>query len=321
MKVNKEFNFIEFIKKVVSFSPRQGQGEIDTADFLENFLRERNVSFKIQKFKTTIPIEKQASLKVDGKKIKCQSISLVSGKISNKNNILSSFGEVDEYTKLPTITYNPYAQEITRGVFFQNAPAIAISREDVDAVLKAKNIRGFVKVNPEKHTARNILVGNTKNPRYICLAHYDSLSAGAWDNAGGVAVIMGNILIYPQAIKSTLFVFVANEELSYDKIPGYWCRGFRCFEKTNMSLLKRANKIIVVDGVGISPSYWMSKYEHLQSTILFKNLDKFKSKIIRLGAKTDQVAKEIYHNESDIASIIKKKYILQTIKELHKKIP
>ena len=318
-KIHK-FNSIEFIEKIVSFYPRQYTGEMKTADFLENFLRDRGIPFMVQKFKTTVPIEKQASLKADGKIIKCQSVSLVSGKITNKDNLLSCFGEVNEYTNLPTITFNPYSKEISRGVFFHNAPAISISRDDVNYVLKAKIINGLIEIKSQSYTARNIFVGNYKNPKFICFAHYDSISTGAWDNASGVAAVMGNILLYPRELKKTLFIFVANEELSYDKTPGYWCKGFRSFEKTYSHLLKGAQKIIVVDGVGISTSYWMEEFEHLQSTILFNNLVKFKSKIIRLGAKTEQVAKEIYHNKSDVASIIKNKYILQTIKELHKKI-
>ena len=313
-----EFNPIEFIEKIVSFSPRQYIGEIKTADFIEDFLQKRSIHFHVQKFKTKVPIEKEAFLKADGKVINCKSVSLVSGKIDTKRNITSSF-EADEYIKIPTITFNPYCEGISCGVFFYNAPAVSISRNDVARILKAKNINGFVKVKPMSYVARNILVGNTKNPKFICFAHYDSILTGTWDNAGGVATIMGNILLYPQVLKNTLYVFMANEELSYDK-PAYWCRGFRCFERAYLPLLNGAKKIIVIDGVGITPSYWMTEYVHFRSTILIKNLEKFQSKILRLGASTSKVAKEIYHSELDVSEGIKKEYILQTIKMLHEKI-
>ncbi len=314
------FDPIQFITHIVSFSPRQHEGEMKTADFLQGFLQDRNIPFYAQKFTTTVPVQIKASLKADGEEIPCRSVSLVSGDIDNKNQLASSGGDIDEYTTTPTITFNPYCEVISCAVFFHNAPALAVARGNVDKILRAKKIQGTVQVKPTKYIARNILVGNTVNPKTICFAHYDCILTGAWDNAGGVASMMGAILSAPQSLQDTLFVFTANEELSYDKKPAYWCRGFRQFEKKYLSLLERAEKIIVVDGVGISPSYWMTEYRHLESTILINNLKKLLPKTMRLGASTSKVASAIYHSEADTPSGIKSKYILQTIKQLTEKI-
>lgn len=163
-------------------------------------------------------------------------------------------------------------------------------------------------------------MGNSKNPKLICFAHYDSLCDGAWDNACGVATIMANIILYPHTLQDTLYVFTANEEVSYDQKPAYRCRGFRCFEKKYIQLLKEAKKIIVVDGVGIGPSYRMTEYARLESTIFIKNLKKFISKIKRLGINTLDSAEHLYHSELDNITQIHEKYVIQTIETLHQEV-
>lgn len=314
------FNCVQFMKNIVSFSPRQHIGEIKTADFIDSFLRKKNVSFKVHKFKTKVPVERKAVLKTDGKSIPCKSVSLVSGRITNTFNILSSEKEINEFSKTPAIIFNPYCKGISCSVFFHNVPALAICRKDVKKIKKAKKIEGEVKIKPFSYAARNILVGNSKNPKNICFAHYDCLLTGAWDNAGSVAVLMATILSHPQTLKNTLFVFTANEELSYDTKPGYWCYGFRQFESKYFSLLKNAQKIIVVDGVGINKFKWFIDYNSLSQTILIKNLKKFQSKIFLLSNPFDEKAKSVYHSDLDTISNMKKKYLLQTINELNKKL-
>ncbi|MDR2190436.1 MAG: hypothetical protein LBP53_04540 [Candidatus Peribacteria bacterium] len=130
----------------------------------------------MQKFKTTIPLEKKAILKADGKNIPCKSVCFHSGNITSKVTICSSLSEIPNFDKIqsPIIVFNPYCEQISRQIFFLNAPAIAIKYRDVNKVLVAKRIEGKVVIEPTTYTARNILVGNTKNPKNICFAHYDS---------------------------------------------------------------------------------------------------------------------------------------------------
>ncbi len=272
------FDHIDFIRRIIRFSPRQHFGEIKTADFLETFLQEQNISFSTHKFKTTVPVEKLAILTADGKRIPCKSTCFVSGRIPDKNNVISSISDIEEDQIPYNINFNPYCRGISCASFYHH-PAIAIANKNIEKILKAKEVKGLVDIQPTIYVARNVLVGNRKNPAIICFAHYDSILTGAWDNASGVAILMANILLHPETLENTLYVFIANEEVSYDKKPAYWCRGFRRFESKYLALLQNAKRIIVVDGVGITPSYWMTKRENLTSTIYFNNLDKFMPKI------------------------------------------
>jgi len=312
---------MDFINQIIAFSPRQYKGEIKTANFIEDYLKKRNITFSIQKFKTKIPFEKKAILRADKKIIPCKSTCFVGGKIPNKNNLISSICEDsgnDNMIKY-NINFNPYCNSISCASFYPY-PAVAISAKDLKKIINAKEVKGIVEIEQKSYIARNILVGNKINPEIICFAHYDSILTGAWDNASGVSVMMANILQSPSTLKNVLYVFTANEEISYDKIPAYWCKGFRAFEKLYINQIKKAKKIIVIDGVGISPSSWMNKYENLKSTILFKQLDKFMPKIKRLGSSTSKVAKFLYHSELDTIKQIKEKYLVQTHKELNKEI-
>ena len=315
------FNHMRFIKQILKFSPRQYKGEIKTADFLENYLRNRKISFFVQKFKTKFPLEEKAILKADNKKISCKSTSFVSGKIPNKENLISSLCKDFQYDDQLgyNINFNPYCPEISCACFY-NYPSVAIASKDLGKIINAKKVWGEVKIKPTTYIARNLLVGNKSEPQIICFAHYDSILTGAWDNASSVSVMMGNILKNPSSLEKTLYVFTVNEEVSYDKKPVYWCRGFREFEKTYQRILRKAKKIIVIDGVGISKSKWMDKYENLISTIFFTNLKGLMPKIKRLGASTSEVAQNLYHSKLDKIGVLKEKYLTQTSNLLKKEI-
>ncbi|MBS3163102.1 M28 family peptidase [Candidatus Woesearchaeota archaeon] len=313
-----KFDSIQFIKRIIGFSQRQCIGEMKTADFLEDFLHKKKIPFFAQKFRTVVPVEKRAVLKADGKKIPCKSTCFVSGRILNKKVIINSLSEFNEKKSKYNINFNPHCSEISCASFYHQ-PAVSIAHKDLKRILKARKVRGLVKIKPTPYIARNILVGNIKNPVIVCFAHYDSILTGAWDNAAGVATMMANIILSQNTLKNTLYVFTANEELSYDKKPAYWCRGFRCFEEKYLDLLKKAKKIIVIDGVGIGPSHWSVKYENLKYTIWINHLKSLKSKMKRLGTKLKS-SQKIYHSKADDISRIKKRYLLQTIKKLNKEI-
>ena len=107
------------------------------------------------------------------------------------------------------------------------------------------------------------MVGNLINPKNLVFTHYDSIYSGAVDNASGVAVTLKLILDKPKLLKTTLFVLSGNEELAYD-FPVYWGRGYREFEKKYWPLMKHSQKILIIDGVGNSPTefitdaYWLN---------------------------------------------------------------
>lgn len=236
------------IEQITRFYSRLGVREKVVADFLIQELKKLDAPFCVQLFDSQTPVYTKAELLADGKSIPCEPCGLVSGVITNNYNLISSLTSSQKFIDTPNINFNPRSDAICVSNFYF-APALAISRKDITKVMKAKTIQGEVEVVPQDFVARNILVGNSKNPKTIVFAHYDAYFAGATDNASGVAVVLDLIESKPEILKTTLFVLAGNEELSYD-YPVYWGRCFREFMRAKRELMESCSSIVVVDSVG-----------------------------------------------------------------------
>lgn len=309
-------NQISFIKKILSFSPRQLEGETKTVSFIKKTLEKEGFSYKEQKFKTKIPEIKKAVLFADGKKIPCMGTSFTSGKIEGKENLVSSLIPSRFLSDVENINFNPECPKEISCSNYYRSPSLSVSRKDIMSVLKADNVKGEVIVEAKKHTSSNILVGNIKNPKIIIFAHYDSINAGAVDNASGVSAIMKTIIANPKTLINTLYVFAGNEELSYDK-PTYWGRGYRFFEKKFANLMQKAKKIIVVDSVGNGKTQ-ISQNPKLQYLAFpIENLKKFQRKTFIVFGDFKKLMAVYHSNADDIKrSGIKEKYLEESVKKI-----
>lgn len=293
---------MDLIRKVVTdichFSPRQGENEVKSAQYLETFLSEQKITFISQYFETEIPKVTHAELTLDGQKIPCLGKSFVGGKITSKSQVEFS-------------PYSDYIETIT----FQPMPTVAISRTNAKLVEQAIHINGEISVEKYSFESRNILVGNSVNPQKIIFAHYDGLGGGALDNAGSVAICLKLLTESSQLLSANLFVFVGNEELSYD--VDYWGKGFREFEKTNPDLLSSTQEIIIVDGVGITRPEIVS--EDMEDVFPIHNFKKFSSKITWISSSQVEVLK-CYHCLEDTVEKLNFDYLEQSVRFLKQKL-
>lgn len=304
--MDKNFNPISFINTLIQFSPRQLKGETKAALFIISLLEKNKVPYFLQEFNIKIPVVKKVTLKADKKEIECDGCCFVSGEISDKEYIISSSFPSIICQNNANLNFNPKCSTISNNNYYF-APAISITHKSLFEILKAKNIKGRVDVVPTNHKAINILVGNKKNPKFICFAHYDSIKKGAIDNASGVALLMDIILSNPDKLKNTLYVFSASEELSYDK-PIYWGHGFRVFEKEYYQLLKKVEKIIVIDSIGNGQTVVLNDMEIIKLGFPIKNMKKLAKKIILITGDFEQLM-TVYHSDIDDGRGIKKKYL------------
>lgn len=308
--MKQEFNHIEFVKKIISFSPRQLNGEKKTADFISQFLKEKGIKIYYQNFTVNIPKAVKVELKVDGKNIPCKNTGFLGGKIKGKNNIASSLSSAD----LSNINFNPNCSEEISLCTFYFTPSVAVCRNSIPIILKGKKVEGETKIIPTKHKTSNILVGNRKNPRVICFTHYDSIELGAIDNASGVSVMTESIIKKQDSLKDVLYVYSAVEEISYDN-PIYWGYGFRQFEKKYYQIMKKADKIIVVDSLGNSNPRLVKDSELLYLGFPILNLKKWKNKIIFISGDIDKLM-NVYHSNADDINQIKSNYLKKGTKML-----
>lgn len=262
------------VDNICSFSPRQGEGEKRTAEFIENYFNNQKMSFQIQHFETTVPIITHNELFLDGELIPCLGACFESGKITSKSQI--DYNPNTDY--IETTSYTPQA-------------SVRISRINKHKLEEAKQISGDVRLDKYSFTSRNILVGNSYNPRNILLAHYDGLGGGAIDNAGSVAVLIDIILKERGLLEKNLFVLCGNEELSYDK-EVFWGRGYRQFEKEYSSIMKNARQIIVVDGVGLTETKIIK--EDIDEFFPVNDLREYENNLYVLSSVQSEVLK-CYH--------------------------
>ena len=300
-KFNKQF----FIDKLLSFSPRQGKSALKTADYIKKILKKYEVSFVSEKFQIKIPLLR-AILSVDGKKIPCEGCSFVSGKIIGNESIASSLIPSRFLTDFSNINFNPKCDGISVSNFYFS-PAIAVSRKDIPKIIKAKNIFGQVKAKKYKGQSRQILAGNIDNPKNIILGHYDSIGPGAVDNASGVAVMMSVLINNFYLLKNNLFVFDGNEELSYD-YPTYWGHGYRVFEKRHKNILKKAQKIFVVDCVGNGKTNIINDQKIINLAFPIHSIEKLKEKIFIVSGSMEKLMR-VYHSNEDVSTEVKKIFL------------
>jgi hypothetical protein len=309
-------NQIKLIKQILTFSPRQGENETKTGRFLTGLLTKNRVKFKLQKFLLKIPQDLKAELTADGQKIPCQAVSFASGKIMGKNNLISSLSQAKK--DFPFISFNPNCEAISASGRAINQPALAISRNDVNKLLKAKIVAGKVMVKPVKHQSKNILVGNLNSPQNLIFTHYDSVNLGATDNAAGVTVTLKLILDRPDLLKTNLFILSGNEELAYD-FPVYWGYGYRVFEKKYLHLLKQAKKILIVDCVGNAKTQFLTDPYWINEGFPIKNIKTFLPKTAIVCGDIDKLM-TVYHSNADNLSQLKTKYLNEAYKLILKKL-
>lgn len=306
-----------FLIDLVSLGERQGETEKLAAEKIITVLEKNSVPYSTQKFSTFIPNYKKAELFADGKKIPIKPTSFVSGKIKNKNAIISSLISSQRFIEDSNINFNPCCKTFSRSNHYF-APSVAVKPKDLKKICDAKKVTGEVVVQKQKHRSKNILVGNVKNPNNILFCHYDSIGPGAVDNASGTAVLLELILSYPETLKNNLYVIAGNEELSYDK-PLYWGFGYRVFEKRYPLLLKNAKQIFCVDCVGNGKTVFDQSIGIVRLGLPIKNLKKYISKTYAVYGDFGKLM-EVYHGDNDTLDKLEDRYLKDAVKSLYEKI-
>jgi len=312
-----KFDSLKFIKEFIRFSPRQHEKEMQAANFLVAILKENKIECVRQKFIAKIPVIKNKSLLVDGKKIECEASCFFGGKINDKSHLASSLFPSANLIETSSINFNPKSDGICV-CNFSFAPSLAISKKDLNLVVRANKIKGEVAVESVEYETSNILAGNLKDPKNICFAHYDSIGKGAIDNASGVATLLSAAIKNPELLKDNLFVFSAVEELSYDK-PVYWGHGYRQFEKKYKKIMDGVKKIIIIDCVGHSRTNEFTDPSIIKLAFPVKNPQKIASKSIVLSGDIDALM-EVYHSNLDNGDKIKVPYLKDAERKLLKLI-
>jgi len=296
-------DYHKLIKNLTDIGPRYANKEILAAKVIENWLSSLKIPFIAQPFNTEVPVCVTADLKADGQKINCIGSTIISGEIPSGKYLISNFG----YSGICpyNIAYSPVTDSISV-VDHYKVPSVTISRKDVIKIIMSKNVNGVVTVRKTQIDTENILVGNIENPYNIVFSHFDSIiGRGAVDNAGSVAIMMSCLANNQDLLRTTLFNFSGNEEIAYDdyKLSGY---GFRVFEKQYSSLLKKAKKIIVMDGLGVGvPSFTQNG---LDWVLQVKTLDQIREKVFWLQNDQTPVL-QYFHTLNDNDEIIKDEFL------------
>jgi hypothetical protein len=308
-----EFDFLGPVKDLLSFSPRQGKSETDTALYLRNWLTAQNISFVSQTFTTKLPGNSSASLLIDGKEITCEPTSFVPGEIPGKQALISSLTSSQDFLYKANINFNPDCDGISLSNYYF-APSIAISRSDLQEVAMAKDVHGTVNVEPINHQSENILIGNADSPKAILIAHYDCIKTGATDNASGVSILMGLIALYSEILTDNLLIFSGNEELSYDE-PIYWGHGFRVFEEEYSEQLFSAESVFIVDCVGNGQVQIFQDQKIAKLAFPIKDLNRLSPRLYMVSGDIDRLMK-VYHSDADGIEELRQDYLVETCEAL-----
>lgn len=296
----------QLLRNLVSLGERQGRQEQRAARQILDGLRRAGIPASVQYFKTAVPTFLEARLRADTRTIPAFPTSFVSGTINGSSGLVSSLLSSQPLIRTSNINFNPVCAGISRSNHYF-APALAISKSDLPALLNARRVNGRVRVRKYSFRSANIIVGNQRDPSTVIFCHYDSLGPGAVDNASGVATIAGLCFRYPEVLQRTLLVFAGNEELSYD-FPVYWGRGYREFELRNMGVMANAKHIIVIDCVGNGKTVVSRDRTILQLAFPVISFDPLASKLVTLFGDLANL-QSVYHSDLDTLDMVKPKWI------------
>jgi len=311
------FSPMQFILSLTRIKHHQMEKETQAANLICAMLNTHYIPYTKHYFNTKIPKFNKAILLADTIQIPAIATSLVSGTIDNNHSIISSLISSQKIINEPNINFNPCCTSISRSNHYF-APSVAISREHLPLVCKAKVIKGLVQITSVPHRSLNILVGNLKHPRTVVFCHYDSISVGATDNASGVAVLLDLIISHPDTLKNTLFVIAGNEELSFD-YPIYWGRGYRAFEKAHVRQLAGAQKLYIIDSLGNGQNILFNDPAIVRLGFPIVNLAKWSRKISMLSGNLDKLM-EVYHSDLDTPEVLNERYIYDAVDMLKKQL-
>jgi len=303
-------NIQTVIRTLTSFENRIGTVEEKVCESICKLLEKSTIPFSVQTFQSKTPKYTEVSLMADGETIECLPCGLKSGEIINNYNLISSLTSSQSLIDTPNINFNPKSDAICLSNFYF-APAFAISRRDIGRIMQAKDVRGVLKVEPKTYTARNILIGNNKDPRTIIFAHYDAYFSGATDNASGVAVALNLITENRELLDTTLVVLAGNEELSFD-YPIYWGRCFREFKRENSELLKNSSTILVIDSVGDGSPSVVKDPGLVKLAFPIGDVPEILEKTSVITGNFDGLM-EVYHSSADLPELLQPKYLKETV--------
>ena len=302
-------NFMDTVREIISFSPRQLDGEHNTAAYIISFLQKENIQYSLEEFDVDIPRARNSSLTADGVNVPCEGNCFVSGKIEGKDHIISALFSDVHPTEGSIIAINPQCPSISLPAYYP-VPAVAVSHKSLCDLLAAQHVQGLVEVERVKHRSTHILVGNMIDPQHICFAHYDSIETGAIDNASGVAILMHVIKEHPTSLQDTLYVFAANEELSYDG-EVYWGYGYRVFEKMHENVMAQVRQIVVVDSVGNGAVQKIDDVALLQLGFPIVHMQEWREKITFFSGDFSHLM-SVYHSKDDDGRGMTEEYMYET---------
>lgn len=294
-------SLIPLVKDLAAFGERQGPAAARAGRYLMRELRAHKIPFAVEPITTFIP-RGTSRLIADGAEIPSAPTSMVSGTILNKDGLSSSLIRSRYLIDVPNINFNPSSCGLSvSNLYF--APALAVRTQDIPKILKARNIRGEVKVRKTRITLPQILVGNVTNPKVIVFCHYDSIGGpGAIDNASGTAVCLSLCGTRPNLLKEALFVFDPNEEASYD-YPTYWGHGYRVFAKRYGRLMKKARRILIIDSVGNGKPKEERKPEIINLAFPVPGLSELRADVVTIEGDIDGMMK-VYQSELDMPELL-----------------
>lgn len=280
---------VERASKLADLAPRQLENERKAAEIIEEEISD--FDYTTQAFQILVPDFRDWGLEADGEEIECLPSGLESGKIESKalvNSILNGQGSMNR----PNINFNPHAEGISVPNFYE-APSVAISPEDIQKVVEADEVEGYLEVEWKSHESGNILVGNREDPDRIVMTHYDSVWGGFIDNGFTVSLLIQ--LLDKLDLEENLVVFAGAEEISQEN--PYHCYGYRRFEDEYLEQIQDADEIFLADSLGRNTQKVIEDHEIVEKAIVL-NRPGYKGKVKFVASAYHEVL-DIYHSPKD----------------------
>lgn len=299
-------NILSTVIELCALGNRQGENLTLAARYISERIGGIGLALQVIEYPTAIPQNVSSHLLADGKEIPALPCSFSGGAITGPAEIITSLQSSRNHFTAPNINYNEKCAGISTPNYY-NAPALAVSSDDVPQLRTARSIKGECKVVRKEFMAPQVLVGNLDNPRCIVFSHFDALFTGAVDNASGTAIMLHMLENNPELARQHLFVFDGDEELSYD-FPTYWGHGYRVFENRFPHLLEQARRLVALDCVGYEEPVIYKDLRSIELALPLANRARYEDKTSIMAGGIDKLM-TFYHSALDQADLMSEHYL------------
>ncbi len=278
---------IELVSKFTLFDTDYVTKTKKLAELLRDELEGRGVQYERFVYPVSAP-EWSWHLEADGEEVRSLPAGLGTGEF---HELRLSEVDVNDAPPEGSVTFmRGLAKTEIRTPLFSKGPAIAVSEVDAERLKSVKEVSWRLKTRAVETFGEAFLVGNLEKAEKAVVLHYDSLWAGAVDNASGVVAALE--LLERVDLDKVAFAFIGFAEVALGE-EEYWLYSFNQVSSAYAELFENVKEVVVLDCLGTGKAGRIVEKEYVES------YSPFGAEKLTIFGTPLRAMREYYHGTND----------------------